>query len=185
MSDLADLGCHAGPDDHRPAMPPGYDGSRKYRVVHLGQGQVAGALDFHWSYNFLHRHGFPRERRLLGLELDLLKQPRIGGDLIPRPEENDITGNQFGGVDFLLQAVPQGNRLEACHLLESLYGALGAEFLEEAEDGVEKENHGYYERVDSLAYDGGYYNRPHEDIDDRRRELAEQHAPPLEARRLD
>ena len=100
---------------------------------------------------FLDRRGFAGQRRLDGLQVNDLDQPRVGGNLVAGCEENDVTRNQIARRNPVLAPVADHSCRGCSHFAKSLNRALGSVFLYEPEHYCEQHDHSNRNRLDSMT----------------------------------
>jgi hypothetical protein len=101
-----------------------------------------------------HRMRLARERALIDPQSRRREELAIGRDLIALADLDDVAGHQVDGglAQFPAGSKHSDHRRE--HLLERLDGALGAIFLQEAEDAVDEDDS--EDRPAQLGHPGQY-----------------------------
>ena len=117
-----------------------------------GVGNIPGLL--------ADRQRLTRQGGLVHAQIIAFDQLGIGGDDVSQAQADDITRNQFFGVDFLPVAVPQYPALEGQFLLERLHRIAGLVFLPEAYHCIEhQEQHDDDDEIRPVPHDEGKNGR--------------------------
>ena len=162
VGDMADLRAHAGlRDDH--LAPPAGDGR-----VHVGQARPVAERDV-LAGNGVDRladgQALARERGLLDLEGRGDDDPAVGGDAVPRLDQDHVARHELLGVDLdrLAVAPDAGDRLH--HLGQRLDARLGLRLLAQADDRVEHCEAGEKDRRPGVVREDRVEDRRHEQDD--------------------
>ncbi len=165
----------AGRDDQGGGASADHGGAGVDHVQAVGQGRGFGAGP---CRVLVHDERFAGQERFVGFEAGLGEEAGIGRDAVARFEPEDIAGDDVGGVHFADFAAALHRGTESEQLAESVGAALGAPFLEAADDGVQ-DHHGADEAGVGEVADGDREERGEgEDRDEGADELAEEDAPP-------
>ncbi len=131
-----------------------------------------------------HRHRFAGERRLGHLQLGLLDQARIGRHRVAGGQQHDVAGHQLARREHLLAAVAQHAHLQRGQPAQRGHRALGAAFLEAADQRVDQHHRQDDHRVAVVAQRHRQHRGDEQDVDQRALELAREGAPQRPRRRL-
>ena len=105
----ANLRTHAGGDSHRAAAAISGDRARIEHVAAIADADICvDRLDL-----LRHRHALAGQRSLVGMQVGVLDQAGIGGDLVPGLDHDDVAGNDLIGRDTLALALADHRQLRA------------------------------------------------------------------------
>jgi hypothetical protein len=99
---------------------------------------------------FLDRHGLAGQRGFFDAQIDRFDQTRISRDLVARPQQDDIAGDEFARGNVLLFAIAQHRGRGRSHLPQGFDGAFGAIFLHEAQQHREQHDNADHKRFDAV-----------------------------------
>ncbi len=135
--DVAELGAHAGFDNHRRASPVGDRRAHEDHVDLVSHGSIELCQR---TGRFLDGHRLTGECRLLDLEVDRFHQATIRRDPGAHFEQDDVAGNQVGGRDLANVAVAADAHGRHCQLLEGGHRPLRPVLLDEPQRGVQHDD---------------------------------------------
>ena len=146
--DAADLGRHAGRDDHRPAAAVGGDRAGEQHVAAVAEANIR--VD---GLRLLrHRHALPGQGCLVSLQVCAFDDAGVGGDLVPGLDQHEVAGNDIVGRDPLALAVADHGGLGRGKGHQCPHRLLGPRLLDIAEQGVQHDDR---ENDDRLVGQGG------------------------------
>ena len=139
------------------------------------------------SADLLDRRRFPSERRFLGLKRGHLQQAHIGRHHRAGVQQHDVARHQLLCGNAVRAAVAQHARHGRGQLAQGRDRRLGAIFLDEADHGIEHDNHQNHDRVGDIADHPGDHGGSQQHHDHEIGELVEEHAhrpapPPFDER---
>jgi len=132
-------GGGVGPGGHHHGRPPpgGDGGARVEHAGPLGQGDgVAG------RGGLGHRERLAGEGGLVGFEAVGVDEAVVGGDTVPRGEEDDVADDQVGGGHDLVHSVAPDADLLGGGAVEGSDGPLGPQLLDGADPGIGEDDRG-------------------------------------------
>lgn len=140
VRDLTHFGVRAGGGGAADRLALGDEGAHVDEVLFGGGGGVGGGGLFHAG-------GFAAEHRFVAEDAAAPEDAAVGGDAVARLEAEDVLRDHLAGGDAPGLPVAHDDRPGCGELAELFEGAFGAVLLEEAEQGVDKDDRDDGERL--------------------------------------
>ena len=134
ICDLTHLGVHTGGCYDSGCGAIGNRAAGKYHVGTVAQGCVF--IDDNGCVLF-RGHGFTGQSRLFGLEADAAQKSCISRNKVTGFQTDDITGNQFGGIDDFFFSIPNHPGMGRGHTFQGIQSFFRLALLHDAHHGVE------------------------------------------------
>ncbi len=138
--DVAQLGVHAGGDDHGPGCAGEGRGAGKHQIGHFSPEELLAVL--HGLGKLVGGAGLPGEGAVIHSEVLGVNEAGIRRDLVPGLQKNHIAGNDRGRFHLPDPAVAAQAAFGRQQLLQGLDCLFGPVLLPEAEDRVDQDDQG-------------------------------------------
>ena len=134
--DAADLGPHAGRDDHGAATAIGRDRARKQHVAAVAEADIG--VD---RLRLLrHRHALAGQGSLVDVEIGAFDDPGVRRNLVPGFDQHDVARHDVVSRDALALAVTNHRRFGSGKRHQGANRALRPRLLEISEHGVQHDD---------------------------------------------
>ena len=123
---------------------------------------------------FFHRHGFAGEEGFVDAQAVAFEEAEVGGDAVTGFEQDDVAGDELGGVEGLFVSVAADHGFRRKHGADGIEGFFGFAFLDDADEGVDEDDAEDDAGVDPFAEEGGADGGGEKDVDEDVVELEEE-----------
>ncbi len=175
----AELGVRAGAHDETRATAVGDHRAGVRHVVAIADRKVAARQR---CRGLVHRHRLAGQCGLVGLQVDGLDQPRVGGHPVTGAQHDDIARDDFACRDLAFHAITQHAGHRRGHLAQCLDRPFGAILLNQAEQHGEDDDDGDRHRFEEVSQRRRQHDGDQQDDDQNVGELCREDRPRRHAR---